>query len=346
MDKTAFHFLLNGQQVDGFTIVNKRGMRCDLTNYGARVVSLWVPDRNGRFEDVVLGFDSLQEYLDTDQAFFGTLVGRYANRIAKAKFHLDGQAFGLAVNHGRHHIHGGSKGFHAQVWQVDRHTPNSIDMSYRSVDGEEGFPGNLDINVCYELTEDNGLAIRYTATCDKATPLNLTNHSYFNLNGAGNQNIVNHELLIRAEAFTQVDEDLIPTGAILPVEKTVLDFRTQRPIAPQLIESDPLLSNAGGFDHNYVLEGQGLRQVAIIHAPASGRTMEVLTDQPGLQFYSGNSLDGSTIGKEGKAYGYRCAFCLETQHFPDSPNHSGFPSTILRPGETFSSQTIYRFSSE
>jgi aldose 1-epimerase len=345
MDKQDFNKLLNGHQVEGFTIVNKKGMRCDLTNYGARVVSLWVPDREGRFEDVVLGFDTLQEYLDTDQAYFGALVGRYANRIAKARFSLDGKEYLLAANNGNNHIHGGLKGFHDQVWEVSQLSPDSITMKYYSADGEEGYPGNLEVKVSYRLTEDNALQIDYSATTDKATPINLTNHSYFNLNGAGSQSIINHHLLIRSHFYTEVDEELIPTGEVLPVDGTVLDFRTQRPIAPQLLEKDPILNIPGGFDHNYILEGEGLRQVAIIHAPASGRTMEVITDQPGLQFYSGNSLDGSTIGKGGKAYEHRSAFCLETQHFPDSPNRPDFPSTILRPEMPFSSQTIYRFSS-
>jgi aldose 1-epimerase len=218
-------------------------------------------------------------------------------------------------------------------------------MSYYSIDGEEGYPGNVVLKVSYELTEDDALAIRYSATTDKATPINLTNHSYFNLNGAGNGSIVNHELQIAAESFTAVDEELIPTGEILPVADTVLDFRTLHPISSQVIEEDALLKAAGGFDHNYVLDGKGLRKAATVHAPGSGRIMEVLTDQPGLQFYSGNSLDGGTIGKGGKAYENRSAFCLETQHFPDSPNQPDFPSTILQPEKPFSSQTIYRFSS-
>ncbi|HQH61867.1 MAG TPA: aldose epimerase family protein [Candidatus Saccharicenans sp.] len=330
-----------GQSVRFFQLENDEGLKAILMSYGATLVSLYVPDRQGKIGDVVLGFDSLSGYLGPNP-YIGATIGRYANRIAGGRFVLDGREYQLAKNDGPNHLHGGIRGFDKVVWQAEPFTQPSgvgVRFSYLSPDGEEGYPGNLSCQVTYLLANDCQLEISYQATTDRPTHLNLTNHSYFNLSAGTKDNILDHELQILASAFTPVDETLIPTGEIKPVAGTPFDFRQPVRIGKR-IDQVP-----GGYDHNFVLDNKGeLAVVARVFEPDSGRKLELLTTEPGLQFYSGNFLDGTIRGKAGKTYGPRSAFCLESQHFPDSPNQPHFPSTILRPGEVFRSRTIFRFS--
>jgi aldose 1-epimerase len=339
-----------------FTLSNTKGVEAQITNFGGKLVSLLVPDRNGDLADVVLGYSTYPEW-ESGNPYFGATIGRYANRIALARFELEGKEYQLAKNNGPNALHGGHMGFHNVLWEAkelqDRGGETcGLMLSYTSIDGEEGYPGNLKAQVTYLLSNNNELIIRYWAQTDQATPLSLTHHSFFNLRGAGQGDILGHRLMLDAGSFTPIDATLIPTGEIRPVLGTPFDFTNFRAIGERIDEDDIQLSYGSGYDHNFVLrqesgwsDGGQLRLAAIVHEPESGRKMEVLTTEPGIQFYSGNFLDGSDIGKGGRAYGRRSAFCLETQCFPDSPNKSHFPNSILRKGETFNSETVYRFSS-
>ena len=349
---TSFGKLRDGREVSLYSLVNANGLKVDVSNYGGIVVRLVVPDRSGRFDDVVLGYNTLDEYLKATP-YFGAIVGRYGNRIAQGKFTLDGRTHTLATNNKPGgipcHLHGGKVGFDKVLWSAEplllAGTPG-LKLRYLSKDGEEGYPGNLDVTIHYWLGHDNSLRIEYLATTDKATPVNLTQHSYFNLKGEGNGDILGHALTIRARHFTPVDAGLIPTGKILPVADTPFDFIAAHSVGERVKAVDAQMKFGGGYDHNWVLDNQSgkMALAAIISEPTTGRMMEVWTEEPGVQFYSGNFLDGSLVGKSGRAYQHRGGFCLETQHYPDSPNHPNFPNTILRPGETYRTATIYKFS--
>jgi aldose 1-epimerase len=320
------------------TLVNKKRMKVKVLNYGATVSQIFVPDRAGNFCDVVLGFDSIKSYFDRNP-YFGCLVGRYANRIAKAQFVMNNDTFKLFPNTNGNSIHGGAKGFNKKIWDIISFTDSSLVLSYLSKDGEEGFPGNLKVQVTYIVSSANELIINYSATTDKPTPVNLTNHSYFNLSAGADPTILNHELYINADRFTEVSETLIPTGLMSEVKKGPMDFTISKRVGQDL-EQIP-----GGYDHNYVLNKSvgNLSLAAVLYDPLSGRGIEVRTTQPGIQFYSGNFLSTSIVGKNGTNYQKYSGLCLETQHFPDSPNHPEFPSTILSPGEKFKETTIYKF---
>jgi aldose 1-epimerase len=346
MNKTTFGKMPDGQAIDLYTLTNRNGMKVTITNYGGRVVSLSVPDRAGKVADVVLGFDDLSGYLEPNP-YFGALVGRYANRIANGEFRLNGVEYHVPKNDGPNALHGGIRGFDKRVWtaqDVSKQNP-SLELTYLSKDGEEGYPGNLSVKVTYTLTDNDELQIDYTATTDKDTVLNLTNHSYFNLAGQGNGDILNHQLMINADRFTPINPTLIPTGELRPVDGTPFDFRKPIAIGARINDDNEQLKFGKGYDHNFVVKHQEahLALAAQVTDPASGRVMEVLTTQPGVQLYTGNFLDGTIHGKGGKVYGYRSALCLETQHFPNSPNQSNFPSTELKPGQTFHETTIYKF---
>lgn len=339
-------------QIELYHLQNSHGVSVDVTNYGAIITSIKVPDRNGQLGDVVLGYNSLEEYVNAvDKPYFGAVVGRYGNRIAQGKFTLDGQTYQLAKNNNNtNHLHGGIVGFDKVIWKAEPFSEdgaNGIRLSYRAKDGEENYPGNVDVTVTYTLKETNELVIDYKATTDKATPFNPTQHTYFNLKGEGQGDILDHVVQINAKGFIPTDETSIPSGEIRSVEGTPFDFTSPKKIGQDIGAQDEQLKNGIGYDHNFVLDAantqDGLTKAAFVTEPTSGRTLEVLTTEPGVQFYSGNYLDGRLTGKSGLPYIHRSGFCLETQHFPDSPNHANFPSTILRPGETFHSQTIFRF---
>lgn len=333
-----------------YTLKNANGVEVRAINYGGIILSLRVPDREGRFEDVVLGFDSLQDYLE-NPPYFGAIIGRYGNRIAHGRFTLDRQSYTLARNNGPNHLHGGLKGFDKVEWDAapfENEEGSGLIFSYTSPDGEEGYPGTLAVRVTYTLTDENELIFDYLATTDRATPVNLTQHSYFNLSG-GERDILDHVVMLNADHFTPVDSTLIPTGEIRSVAGTPFDFRTPTPIGARIEQDDPQLGHATGYDHNFVLNRNGAQAptlAARVYEPTSGRMLEVYTTEPGLQFYSGNFLDGTLQGNNGIAYERRYGLAMETQHFPDSPNQPSFPSTILRPGEEYRSRTIYRFSVE
>jgi aldose 1-epimerase len=340
--KEEFGRLPDGTPVELYTLNNSRGLRARIMTYGAIVVSLEVTDRDGNLADITLGYDSLAGYLEATP-YFGAVVGRYGNRIAKGKFALDRVEHTLAANNGENHLHGGLKGFDKVVWTAEpvrEEDAVGIKLSYLSPDGEEGYPGNLACVVTYWITEDNELKITYEAATDKATPLNLTHHSYFNLAGQGRGDILGHELRLDADRYTPVDEGLIPTGELRPVAGTPFDFTSYHTIGARIAQVP------GGYDHNFVLRSGGgdLEPAAQVYEPTSGRFMEIFTTEPGIQFYTGNFLDGSITGKVERVYRKHYGFCLETQHFPDSPNQPDFPSTILRPGESYQTLTIYRFS--
>jgi aldose 1-epimerase len=349
MQKQAFGKTEEGQSVELYTLTNGNGIEARITNYGATLVSLRVPDRNAKYADIVLGYDTLDGYIG-DKAYFGATVGRYSNRIAHGKFVLDGKTYTLPLNNGPNTLHGGLKGFNKHLWTAEdpgRDAAARLALTYVSRDGEEGFPGSLTVHVVYTLTDDNALKIAYSASTDKDTVLNLTNHSYFNLAGQGNGDILQQQLMLRADRFTPVDATLIPTGELRKVAGTPFNFAKPTAIGARINQDDEQLKIAKGYDHNWVLnhdKAGSLQSVAQAYDPGSGRVLEVLTTEPGLQFYTGNFLDGTVRGKGGKAYERRSAFCLETQHFPDSPNHPDFPSTVLKPGQKFESTTIYRFS--
>ena len=350
--KQSFGKTSSGEPIDLYLLSNKKGMEVSLTNFGATIVSLRVPDAAGKSADVVLGFDTLEGY-KTGKAYFGATVGRYANRIAGGKFPLDGKTYNLPKNNGENTLHGGTIGFDKRVWkarEIAEKGGAAVEMSYLSPDGEEGFPANLSVKVIFTLPADrNEMKIDYSATTDKDTVLNLSNHSYFNLAGEGNGDILDHVLTLHAKKFTPVDSALIPTGELREVAGTPMDFTNATAIGKRIGDNYEQLVLGRGYDHNWVLAasgGKGLTLAAEAYDTKSGRKLEVLTTEPGVQFYSGNFLDGSATGKGGKAYAQRAAFCLETQHFPDSPNHPDFPTTVLKPGAVFSSHTIFRFSTK
>lgn len=345
LDTSAYLAKVQGKETKLFQLTNKNGAKLYVTNYGARVVALIVPNRAGEFTDVVLGYDSLKSFQKNGEPFFGAIIGRYGNRIAKGKFSLAGKSYQLQLNDGVNTLHGGTDGFYAKVWEAKQLDQQQIEMSYLSKDGEAGYPGNVNVKVVYTLADDNSLKIDYSATTDKETILNLTNHAYFNLNGEGNGTILDHELTIAADGYTPVDKTLIPTGKIEPVKGTPFDFTTAKVIGKDIEAANEQLKSGKGYDHNFVLnKNDGSSPVAIVKSPKTGIVMEVYTTEPGLQFYSGNFLTGvDKDGKGGKSYPFRSAFCLETQHFPDSPNQPNFPSTVLKPGQTYSTSTTYKF---
>jgi aldose 1-epimerase len=347
MQKQSFGKTEDGQPVDLYILTDKNGMEAAITNYGGTVVSLKVADRSGKFEDVVLGYDDLDGYA-TGKAYIGATVGRYANRIAHATFTLDSSTYTLAKNDGDNHLHGG---FNKRVWtakDVSSSAGQALELTYLSKDGEEGFPGNLPVKVVYTLTDQNELRIDYTATTDKDTVLNLTNHAYFNLAGQGNGDILQQQIMIKADRFTPIDATSIPTGELRSVKGTPFDFTNSTAIGTRIDQDDPQLKLGRGYDHNWVLNNgtpASLFLAAQAYDQHSGRVLEVLTTEPGIQLYTGNFLDG-IHGKDGKVYNRRYAFCLETQHFPDSPNHPNFPSAELKPGQHFQSTTVYKFSTK
>lgn len=344
LSKQNFERVIDGKKVDLFTLKNKNGLVTQITNYGGRVVNLWVPDKTGNFEDIVLGYETIEGYLQPNEAYFGALIGRYGNRIANGKFILNDSTYILAKNNGVNHLHGGKKGFNNVVWDAHQISDSELELKYFSKDGEEGYPGNLEVKVIYKLTDNDELEINYFASTDKATPVNLTHHSYFNLHGAGKGSINDHVLQINAAYYTPIVEGAIPTGSIEYVKDTPFDFTEPIPIETHINDDNQQLKYGFGYDHNFVLDSSGLRVAAVIIEPNSGRKMEVITNEPGLQFYGGNFLNGKNIGKGSLAYKYRTAFCLETQHFPDSPNQEHFPSTILNKGEQYTQTCIYKFS--
>jgi aldose 1-epimerase len=353
VNREAFGRLPDGTPVERFALANGGGVEVRLMTYGAALISVRVPDRSGRVEDVVLGFDTLDAFL-TKSRYFGTIVGRYGNRIAKGHFVLDGRSVQLAVNNGANHLHGGERGFDKVVWKAEpfeRDGNAGVVFTYTSADGEEGYPGTLKASVTYTLSPLNALTLDYRATSDKATPINLTNHGYFNLAGRSGGDILRHQLTLNADRYTPVDATLIPTGELAGVEGTPFDFRQPTAIGARIDADHEQLRRGGGYDHNFVLRGGGTRAAASdgstgpgVHPaahvvePSSGRTLDVATSEPGVQFYAGNNLDLARNG-----FGRRAGFCLETQHFPDSPNHPQFPSTILRPGQTYESTTVFTF---
>lgn len=343
---TAFGTTKAGREVRLFTLKNRNGLELRVINYGGIVVSLKAPDRNGNFADVVLGYDSLEAYEDNNP-YYGALIGRYGNRIKEGKFKLDGREFNLPINNGPNHLHGGD-GYHTVFWEITQHDSSSLTLTYHSADGEQGYPGNLDIEVIYSLNDSNEFNIQYKAVTDQPTIVNLTQHSYFNLKGHDQGDILDHELEIKATRFLPVDQTLIPTGTFAEVKGTPFDFTSPRRIGSAIDQEDRQLELGKGYDHCWILDNSdgSLKLVATLREPKSGRRVDVLTTEPGLQFYSGNFLDGKNIGKGGHAYQFRFGLCLETQHFPDSPNRASFPSVVLRPGETYRTTTAYRFSTE
>jgi len=348
MKKDSFGKLPDGSAVDLFTLTNAGAFSVAITNYGGRITSIKFPDKNGKVADVVLGFDTVDGYV-ADNPYFGALIGRYGNRIGHAQFKLDGKTYKLEANDNGNSLHGGKKGFDKVLWtakDVSTKDLPALELTYVSKDGEEGYPGTLTSVVTYSLSPANELKIDYHATTDKNTVLNLTNHAYYNLAGAGEGDILGHHMMITASKFTPVDKTLIPTGELKSLDGSPLDFREAKAIGERIDANDEQLKFGKGYDHNYVLDAKGgtLTQCAMVHEPKSGRMMEVLTTQPGLQFYTGNFLDGTIKGKGGKVYGHRGAFCLETQHFPDSPNKPSFPTAELKPGETYQQTTVYKFS--
>ena len=345
--RAAWGKMPDGTGVDIYTLANANGVEIKAITYGGIIQSLRVPDRAGRFDDIVLGFDSLEGYLAA-HPFFGAIIGRYGNRIGKAQFTLDGQTYKLAANNGPNHLHGGVKGFDKVLWKAEGTKSDAgpgVTFTRTSPDGEEGYPGNLNVRVTYTLTDSNELVVDYHATTDKATPVNLTQHSYFNLAGQASGDILGHELMLNADRYTPVDEALIPTGELAPVQGTPFDFRQPTAIGARISQDHPQLKYGLGYDHNWVLsrKGDGLQLAARVHEPKTGRTLEVSTTEPGIQFYAGNFLDGKLTGKGGAVYRHRTGFCLETQHFPDSPNNPQFPSTILKPGAEYRSRTVFTF---
>ncbi|REG87043.1 aldose epimerase family protein [Algoriphagus antarcticus] len=341
----VFGTTFQNKKVETYEIKNVNGLKMNVTNFGARVTQLWVPDKDGNLVDVVLGFETLDEYLNSGEKYFGAAIGRYGNRIANGKFTLDGEEYTLPTNNNGQTLHGGPGGFDYVIWDVEKSGENGLIFTYTSPDGEEGFPGELKVKMIYTLTDDNEFKVTYEAETDKATPVNLTHHSFFNLNGAGNGTVLNHTLKLNASKYTPVNEVLIPTGETPAVKGTPFDFTTATTIGARIDQENEQLTFGGGYDHNWVLDktGNDLTQAAVISSPQTGIEMEVWTTEPAIQFYSGNFLDGSTTGKGGKVYALRSAFCLETQHYPDSPNQPNFPSTVLKPGERYKQTCVYKF---
>jgi aldose 1-epimerase len=352
IEKSAYGKTPDGTEVSLFTLTNAKGMQALITNFGGIVVSLKVPDKQGKLADVVLGYDSLDGYLE-NPSYFGAIIGRYGNRIAHGRFELDGKTYTLAKNNGENSLHGGKTGFNKVVWTpraFESKDGPSLELKYLSKDGEEGYPGDLHVTVTYTLTNTNELKIDYAATTDKTTVVNLTNHSYFNLTGTPEKDILEHVLMINADRFTPVDSGLIPTGELKPVAGTPFDFRKPTAVGARIGSDDEQLKLGGGYDHNFVLNSApkrgGLTLAARVLEPRSGRVLEVWTTEPGIQFYTSNFLNGSIKGKGGIAYQKHAALCLETQHFPDSPNHPKFPTTTLKPGEKYHTVTVYKFSAK
>lgn len=340
-----FQTEINGKKTNLYILKNKNGLEACITNFGAKLVSMMVPDKDGKFDDIVLGEQTIDKYINSPEKFYGATIGRYANRIANGKFALNGKEYILPTNDGPNSLHGGPDGFYNVLWDGKQLNDHAVELTYVSKDGEEGYPGNLTAKVIYTLTDDNELKITYEATTDQPTVVNLTHHSFFNLNGAGDSTINNHILMLNADAYTPVDSVLIPTGEIASVAGTPMDFRTPTAIGLRVNDSFPQLILGHGYDHNWVLNkkaADSLSLAAVIYSPKTGREMSILTTEPGIQFYGGNFLKGNK-GKFGKTYPYRSAFCLETQHYPDSPNHSNFPSTTLKPGATYTQTCIYKF---
>lgn len=345
--------VVDGKPVSLYHLTNTNGLEADISNYGAIVTRLTTPDRIGKLDDIVLGYDTVAEYV-AGSPYFGAIVGRYGNRIAKGLFTLDGAEYTLAVNNGPNHLHGGLKGFDKVIWDAEPSKDAEgvrLKLTYTSKDGEEGYPGTLKCTVIYTLSNNNELKIDYEATTDKATPINLTHHGYWNLAGQGSRDILGHELMLNADKTTPVDSTLIPTGELKPVKGTPLDFTTPHAIGERINADDEQIKFGGGYDHNFVLNkpDKGMSLAAQVYEPTTGRVMKIYTTEPGIQFYSGNFLDGSNVGKGGKVYKHRYAFCLETQHFPDSPNkqsNKNFPSAILRPGSKYEHHTVYKFTTK
>lgn len=343
----AFHKTVDGRQTGLYTLTNKNGCELAVTNYGAKIVSLMVPDKNGNLVDVVLGHNSIDEYLTSEEAYFGAICGRTANRVAKGHFTLEGKEYQLAVNNGPNSLHGGMKGFNAVVWEVKKQTGQSIELFYLSPDGEEGYPGSLSVTVTYTLTDDDALDIHYKATTDKTTILNLTNHSYFNLSGQGDPSVNDHWLVVNADSYLPTDDTAIPYGAPEPVKGTPFDFTEPHPIGERIEDDFEQLHFGKGYDHNFVLNKKSADEYACAGYCLSPKTdirMEIYTTQPGMQVYTGNWMTGNFEGKQGKRYPARSAVCFETQHYPDSIHQPQYPSVVLRADKTFESRTTYRFS--
>ncbi|WP_439128621.1 aldose epimerase family protein [Polaribacter sp.] len=347
--KSEFGNTKEGKAIEKYTLKNKNGVELNVITYGGRITSLKVPNKTGKLENVVLGHDTMEGYLRADNPFFGALIGRYGNRIANGKFTLNGEEYTLATNDGANHLHGGVNGFDRVVWTatpMEGKENSSLKLTYLSKDGEEGYPGNLEVTVIYTLTKDNSVEVSYEATTDKSTVVNLTQHAYFNLTGDFSKDILNHDVVIDADTYLPVDATLIPTGEIREVKETPFDFNSSKKIGKEINASNEQLKRGKGYDHCWVLNGENgeMRFVASAYDETSGRFMEIHSEEPAIQFYTGNFLDGSLPMPEGGTYAHRTGFCLETQHYPDSPNQEKFPSTVLNPGETYSTKTIFKFS--
>ena len=344
---SAFEKTINGKQIHLFTLKNKNGAILTITNFGGRVVNLLVPERSGKMIDVSVGLGSLNDYIKSTERYYGATIGRYGNRIAKGHFTLEGKQYTLATNNGPNTLHGGKIGYQDVVWDAKKLNDQSIELTYLSKDMEEGFPGNLHIKVIYTLTDDNAMKVDYEASTDKTTVVNLTNHAYFNLNGEGSGSILDHLVQLKASNYTPVDSTLIPTGKIEPVKGTPFDFTTATTIGARINEQNEQLKNGKGYDHNFVLDKHDLdTPIAIVKGDKTGIVMEIYTDEPGLQFYSGNFMQSRNVMKYSEFDVYRNAFAMETQHFPDSPNQPQFPSTVLKPGETYKTTSIYKFRTQ
>ncbi|MBK0379035.1 galactose mutarotase [Mucilaginibacter sp. SD-g] len=342
---SAFEKTIDGKQTHLYILKNKNGMEAAMTNYGGRVVSLLVPDKNGKMTDVVLGFESVEGFQNSKEPYYGATIGRYGNRIAKGKFTLDGKQYTLFTNNGPNTLHGGKKGYQDVVWDANQLDSSTLELTYLSKDMEEGFPGNLKIKVVYSLTDDNALKITYEATTDKNTVVNLTNHAFFNLNGEGSGTILNHIVQIDADKYTPVDSTLIPTGKIEPVAGTPFDFTKPTTIGARINNDNQQLKNGNGYDHNFVLNKHDMNTpIATVIGDKSGIEMQIFTDEPAMQFYSGNFMQSMNVMKRGIKDAFRTSFAMETQHYPDSPNQPNFPSTELKPGEVYKTQSIYKFS--
>jgi aldose 1-epimerase len=348
LSKEKFQKDIDGKKTDLYILKNKNNLQAAFTNYGGRIVGLWVPDKDGKLVDVVVGFDSVDGFVNSTEPYFGATIGRYGNRIAKGKFSIDGKQYTLFTNNGGNTLHGGKKGFQYVVWDASQPDSSTLVLSYLSKDMEEGFPGNLNVKVTYTLTDDNELKMDYEATTDKKTVVNLTNHAFFNLNGEGSGDILNHSLKVYADEYMPVDTGLIPTG-IAKVKGTPFDFTTETTIGKRIEEKNEQLANGKGYDHNYVLnktQAKGMNYAASIKGDKSGIVMDIYTQEPGLQFYSGNFMQSKNVFKGGAKDDFRTAFALETQHFPDSPNQPSFPTTILNPGQQYKTSSVYVFSSK